>query len=95
MYCVNYSQEKRRKYSYICHDTPYLFTDSFSAIKDLQFTLFHHRGPELSIFGAVKWAKLGTETEIFWTKSALRRHDHTANFDAEPLILWKFDQNNS
>ena len=42
MYCVNYSQEKRRKYSYICHDTPYLFTDSFSAIKDLPDALFRH-----------------------------------------------------
>ena len=44
MYCVNYSQEKRRKYSYICHDTPYLFTDSFSATKDLPFGLFQHQG---------------------------------------------------
>jgi len=65
MYCVNYSQEKRRKYSYICHDTPYLFTDSFSAIKDLQFTLFHHRGPELSIFGALNGQVLRLKLKYF------------------------------
>ena len=59
MYCVNYSQEKRRKYSYICHDTPYLFTDSFSALKYLPIGLFQHQGKKKVNAGTLNRPVLG------------------------------------
>ena len=65
MYCVNYSQEKRRKYSYICHDTPYLFTDSFSAIKDLPYGLFQQQGKKRVHAGTLDRPVLGLKLKYF------------------------------
>ena len=65
MYCVNYSQEKRRKYSYICHDTPYLFTDSFSAIKDLSYGLSQQQELKRVHAGTLDRPVLGQKLKYF------------------------------
>ena len=65
MYCVNYSQEKRRKYSYICHDTPYLFTDSFSAIKSLPNGLFQQQKLKRVHAGTLDKPVLGLKLKYF------------------------------